>query len=109
MEGWRDGGMEGRKEGRKEGRREGGKEGRREGGKEGRKVRKGGREGEWEGGRERGREGRKRKGSHLSPVYSQGIEIVFSLRPPLVAIYILGVLVRVLQRGELTGCIYKER
>ena len=53
-----------------------------------------------------GREEGKRKGSHLSPVYSEGIDIVLSLGSPLVVIYILSVLVRVLQREQ---CAYRER
>lgn len=72
-------------------------EGQKEGG---RKVR--------QGGKREGREERKRKASHLPPVYSQGTDIVLSLGSPLVVMYILSVLVRVLQRGGQRAYIKRD-
>ena len=54
-----------------------------------------------------GEEG-KRKESQLPPVYSQGTDIVLSLGSPLVVMYILSVLVRVLQRGEQGAYIKRD-
>ena len=71
-------------------------------------MRQGGkREGREEGKRE-GREEGKRKGRHLPPLYSQGTDTVLSLGSPLVVIYILSILVRVLQRGEQGAYIKRD-
>lgn len=72
-------------------------EGQKEGG---RKVRQGGK-------RKEGKKEREKQAS-WPPVYSQGTDIVLSLGSPLVVMYILTVLVRVLQRGEQGAYIKRD-
>lgn len=74
----------------------------------------GGMEGQKEGGRKGGREGRGKEGKKkekskpvATSLFPSSTDIVLSLGSPLVVMYILTVLVRVLQRGEQG--IYKER